>query len=191
MSKESKETMEFEYKYKYHTVVFEGIDKTGKDQLARYVDEICGHWLCLPRRGVVSNRAYAYLYNRPVPVYDLKQHENEVYVLLRCDKEDWKIRCKLTHEPVIDYRSNADAFEKAWGEFKGERLNTPWLNLEFDTSSMTPYQIASAIVKHLVELNEEEAKKQKAELVAKKKAEEESEKVEKEKPDESSTNANV
>lgn len=144
-----------EKKLKYYTVVFEGIDKTGKDSLARYIDELCGHWMCLPRRGIVSNVAYANLYGRDVPEYDFSQHEHEVYVLLRCtDKTDWKMRCKLTHEPPIDYEKNVKAFEDAWAWFKDKRDDK--LCLEFDTSEMTPIQIAKEIVKHIQDLNKED-----------------------------------
>lgn len=140
---------------KYYTVVIEGIDKTGKDQLARYVDEICGHWMCLPRRGIVSNRAYAKLYGREVPSYDLDSESNNVYVFLRCaDKLDWKMRCKLTNEPAINYEENVKVMEDAWTEFKRNR--DPKLCLEFDTSEMTPIRIARSIVEHMASLNKTE-----------------------------------
>lgn len=139
--------------YYYHTVVIEGIDKTGKDTLARYIDHLCGHWLCLPRRGIVSNLAYATLYGRdPLPVYPLDQHDTEVYVYLRCtSKDDWEMRCKLTNEPPIDYEKNVAAFEITWNNFKRRRRAE--LSLEFDTSKMTVIQIAEAVVAHLEKLN--------------------------------------
>ena len=140
---------------RYYTVVIEGIDKTGKDQLARYVDELCGHWMCLPRRGVISNRAYAKLYGRDVPCYDLSSESNNVYVFLRCtDKLDWEMRCRLTHEPPINYEENVKVMEDAWSDFKSRR--DPKLCLEYDTSEMTPIQIARKIVEHMVKLNEDE-----------------------------------
>ena len=137
---------------KYYTVIFEGIDKTGKDQLARYVDEICGHDMCLPRRGIVSNVAYAKLYGREAPEYDLSNHKHEIYVLLRCsDKTDWKMRCKLTNEPAIDYEKNVEVFETTWDWFK--TVHDPKLCFEYDTCKMTPIQIARDIVGRVNMLN--------------------------------------
>lgn len=142
---------------KYYTVVIEGIDKTGKDQLARYIDEVCGHWMCLPRRGVVSNKAYAVLYGREVPSYDLESESNNVYVFLRCtDKLDWKMRCKLTNEQAINYEENVRVMEGAWAEFKLCRDRK--LCLEYDTSEMTPIQIARSVVDYMVKLNKDETR---------------------------------
>lgn len=134
---------------KYYTVVLEGIDKTGKDQLARYIDQYCGHWMCIPRRGIVSNIAYAKLYGREAPEYDVENHKHELYVLLRADKEDWKMRCHLTNEPAIDYEQNVQVFEDTWKWLKTTGIPC----IEFDTTGMTPHQIAHAIIAKIASLN--------------------------------------
>jgi len=137
---------------KYYTVILEGIDKTGKDQLARYIDQICGHKYCLPRRGIVSNIAYAKLFGREIPEYELRQHDHELYVLLRAsDRDDWKLRCTLSGETPINYTENCDAFESTWKWFKENR--DPKLCLEFDTSLETPITIARKISDYLDNLN--------------------------------------
>ena len=141
-------------KMEYHTIVLEGIDKTGKDSLARYIDEVSGHRYVLPRRGVVSNIAYAKLYGRAdFPEYPLDQHSHEVYVLLRCtSKVDWEMRCRLTGEAPISYEKNVAAFEEVWANFKASRDSA--INLEYDTSHMTLIDIATDIVKKVDALNE-------------------------------------
>lgn len=136
---------------RYYTIVLEGIDKTGKDTIARYIDQYCGHVYCIPRRGIVSNIAYAKLFGREIPEYDVENHKNEVYVLLRASsKADWQMRCRLTNEPKIDYESNVAVFEETWEWLKSTgKVYT----LEYDTSVMTPHQIAGSIVAEMETFN--------------------------------------
>lgn len=135
---------------KYYSVCLEGIDKTGKDTIWKYVDYISGRNLVINSRGVVSQIAYNELYNRN-STYDLEQQANILHVLLTVDKPDWEIRCKITKEPKIPYEENVEVFEKAFKLIEDNGFPA----MRFNTSEMTPYQIAIKIVEKINKLNKE------------------------------------
>ena len=135
---------------KYYSVCLEGIDKTGKDTIWKYVDYISGGNLVINSRGVVSQIAYNELYNRN-STYDLEQQANILHVLLTVDKPDWEIRCKITKEPKIPYEENVEVFEKAFKLIEDNGFPA----MRFNTSEMTPYQIAIKIVEKINKLNKE------------------------------------
>ncbi len=135
---------------KYYSVCLEGIDKTGKDTIWKYVDYISGRNLVINSRGVVSQLAYNELYNRN-STYDLEQQANTLHVLLTVDKSDWEIRCKITKEPKIPYEENVEVFEKAFKLIEDSGFPV----MRFNTSEMTPYQVAIKIVEKINKLNKE------------------------------------
>lgn len=126
---------------KYFSICIDGIDKTGKDTLLGFIDRLSGHKYIINVRGMLSQMAYAELYNRDFN-YDLTTQEHILNVLLTADKEDWEVRCKLTKEPKIDYESNVEVFEKAY-----KRLSNAGLPVvRYNTTEATPYQIAKNII---------------------------------------------
>ena len=135
---------------KYDTVVLDGIDKTGKDLISHYVFELSEkRYLCYAR-GLMSMIAYNDLFNRPY-LYECEKQTGVLNVLLRVKYDDWKIRCKVTDEPSLDFEAHAKAFEKARLELVDAGQFVPI----FDTSEYSPYQIAKQIVMIMAKLNRE------------------------------------
>ena len=89
------------------------------------------------------------MYNRGEQ-YDIEYEKNNLYVYLQVDKEDWEIRCKLSNEPEIDYKKNIESFDIAINLTK-DKLNI----LYYDTSLLTPYEIAKKIIYKIEQLNKE------------------------------------
>ena len=97
--------------------------------------------------------AYSNLNNRGYQ-YDMSTQKNIVNVLLTVDKEDWLIRCKNTGETVIDYEKHTTEFRKVFNDLQ----NAGYEVLLYNTSAMTPYQIAKDIVEMLNKIEVEYAK---------------------------------
>ena len=135
---------------KYNTVVLDGIDKTGKDLISHYVFELSEkRYLCYAR-GLMSMIAYNDLFNRPY-LYECEKQTGVLNVLLRVKYDDWKVRCKVTDEPSLDFEAHTKAFEKARCKLVDAGQFVPI----FDTSEYSPYQIAKQIVMIMAKLNRE------------------------------------
>lgn len=136
---------------KYYSICIDGIDKTGKDTLLGFIDQLSNHKYIINVRGMLSQIAYANLYNRDFN-YDLVPQQYILNILLTVDEEDWKTRCKLTREPVIDYAENCRVFCEAYDVLENAGLPVA----TFNTTHMTPYQIAKAVIKILEDKERED-----------------------------------
>ena len=135
---------------KYYNIFIDGIDKSGKDLITYYVIYLSNFKYIVNGRGILSQLAYAKLYNRN-DTYDLTQQKDIVNVYLEVDKEDWLLRCKNTNEPVLDYEKNVETFQYAIS------ILTNVTNIiRFNTSQETPYMIAKQIVNYVDNLNKKE-----------------------------------
>lgn len=142
-------------KLKVFNIELDGIDKCGKNSVRPYVFYLePGKYLCRAR-GLISQIAYAKLYKRDIEWDGTDYAKNTLFVLLKVDKQDWEIRCKLTNEPNtgFTYEEMTQAFKLALYELK-EHLDVPENQiLVFNTSEYTPYMIANEIKTHLEYLN--------------------------------------
>lgn len=136
---------------KYYTIFIDGIDKSGKDTIAKYVIELSKFRYIINGRGIISQIAYNNVYNRQYD-YDLSQQSQFINICLFVDFDDWRIRCKMTNEPSINYEVNTRAFIEAVNMLKTNNLNV----LTFNTSKMTAYEIALQIIEYTDRLNKEE-----------------------------------
>ena len=135
-------------KLKYHTIVLEGIDKCGKDTLVKYLNVLGNYKYIINSRGIISMIAYSKLYNRDYQ-YDVEP-SNDVYILLEVKYEDWIVRCKSTNETQLDYSQNVAAFEYAIEKIQSISDNYVFV---YDTSTLTPYEIAKLILNMMNNLN--------------------------------------
>ena len=133
---------------KTYCISFEGIDKAGKWQVMKYVDILANHKYVLMDRGLMSNITYARIFKRDYQ-YDIAQFKDWVFVYLFCDEDDWNVRCKLTNEPAIDYTKHKLEFDKTYEMFTKAGFKT----LSANTSHMTPYDLATEIIRQIEELN--------------------------------------
>lgn len=134
---------------KYNSIFVDGLDKSGKNLLVKYIHNLAKHRYMAYDRGILSNVTYARMFNRQVE-YNLEQYKSFVFVYLVCDEEDWKIRCKLTNEPAIDYGLHLDEFNKTFHDFENKGFKIMFLN----TSHITPYDAVLKILDYVNKLNE-------------------------------------
>lgn len=133
---------------KIYTVILDGIDKSGKDTIAKYVWQLDKR-LNVFVRGWPSLVVYAKKFNRQCK-YELP-YKNALYVHCIVDKEDWQIRCNITNESKIDYNNDTNLFFDSFSELINNNYNT----ITFNTSELTPYSIAKQIVYNIYKLNKE------------------------------------
>lgn len=139
--------------FKYYHIVLDGIDKTGKDLVRSYIYYLGKQKFICTARGYMSMVAYSNLNNRGYQ-YDMSTQTNIVNVLLTVDKEDWLIRCKNTGEKIIDYEKHTAEFRKVFNDLQKAGYEV----LLYNTSAMTPYQIAKDIIEILNKIEVEYAK---------------------------------
>lgn len=133
---------------KYYNIFIDGIDKAGKDLIAQYVIKLSNYKYIVNGRGIISQLAYGELHNRNYK-YCIEQQKNIINVFLDVNEEDWMIRCEINKEPMIDYINHRSKFLDAYYKFKEYKYPV----IYFNTSDMTPYQIAEEIIKYADKLN--------------------------------------
>lgn len=137
-----------------YRIFIDGVDKTGKDILSDYITRLSKFKYEVKVRGVISHLVYNEIFDRNINYGTAEElfadYKNSLYICLTCDKEDWIVRCKMTNEPLIHYKTHNEMFNKYWNEYK----KSGNLNLEFNTSEKTPYQIANEVIEFLDNYNE-------------------------------------
>lgn len=133
-------------KLKYDTIILEGIDKTGKDTLIKYLASLGEYKYAIYQRGVISNNVYNNIYNRPMYEYNINKHA--LYVLLEADYDDLKIRFKINNEPNIDIPLHLEKFSEIFYE-----MTEGCPRVTYNTSKMTPIDIAKDIIETIENLN--------------------------------------
>lgn len=131
-----------------YTVIIDGIDKSGKDTIARYVWRLDKR-LNLIIRAWPSLVVYAKKFNRNCD-YALPWTQ-ALYVHCEVEEEDWKLRCKINNEDIsnIDYHKDRAAFDEAFEELTKNGYNVMHIN----TSKITAYEAAKLIVYKIHQLN--------------------------------------
>lgn len=155
-------------KFKVFNVEFDGMDKCGKDSIAKQIFAVDPNKYIINVRGIMSQIAYSWLWKREY-AYEMSKGylENTLFVYLTVNEDDWNVRCKLSGEheknkkrtdveSAIEYESSNDAFEHAkhtlFKALYDNGLSSRHI-LELNTSEMTPYQIILKVVERLNELN--------------------------------------
>jgi len=139
-----------EEKLSFYTVIFDGIDKSGKDTIAKYV------WRLDKRLNIVvrawpSLVVYAKKFNRNCK-YELPWKQ-VLYVHCTVEKDDWLLRCKINNEDTsnVDYDKDSIEFTKAFNELSSNNYEVIHIN----TSKITAYEAAKIIVNKIHKLNGE------------------------------------
>lgn len=125
-----------------YQIVLDGIDKTGKDLIKSYIYYLGKARYICTARGIISMRAYSRIYNRPYK-YSFACQKNIMNVYLTVDKQDWEVRCKASHEPIIDYDQEIKIFNE---EANKVRIQPNSFYRTYNTSEMTPFQVAQDIL---------------------------------------------
>lgn len=139
-------------KLRIDTIVLEGVDKTGKDTILKYIDIIGKHKYAVYQRGLISNATYSEIYNREFDkdMYNLNEHT--LYVLLTADFDDFRVRFKINNEPYTDIQKDSEYFQKVFYE-----MTDGFYKAEYNTSEMTAYKIALDILYLVESINKEYA----------------------------------
>ena len=125
-------------------IFVEGIDKSGKDTIVRYINEYTKYVHYVSARGPMSVIAYGSKFGRDVDAFEyLAKIADDVLIIhLVVDEDDFNTRCKLTNEPYINFKFDSKLFEDA------EVYCTNDLGLTVatvNTSHHTPKQIARLV----------------------------------------------
>ncbi len=127
-------------------IEIEGCDKTGKDTLVPYLDFMSGRTIPISTRGLLSTLVYNNLYNRDMTDKQINSlingNHQTLIVLLTANQQDLEIRFKTSGETPIDIKSNTKLFQSYSLILEGKGINV----LRFDTSKMTPFQIATEVM---------------------------------------------
>lgn len=127
-----------------YTVIIDGIDKCGKDLVAKYVWRM-DKALNVFCRGYISLEVYNRKFKRSVE-YN-KPLENCLYVLLEVDEHDWKIRCDINNEPKINYEEDNKLFEEVYEELNVKN------KMKINTTYTTAYNAAKQIINAIQYIN--------------------------------------
>lgn len=125
-----------------HTnIQIDGVDKTGKDLILNYVNELSNHKYVIQSRGLISQIAYSKKFKRQYK-YSFDDYKNTLFIYLVADPKDLQIRHHLTNEPRIDILSDIELFDRVVNEYSKK-----YSIFKFNTSIETPYEIALEIIK--------------------------------------------
>lgn len=129
-------------------IFVEGIDKTGKDTVVRYINELTNYEHCVMSRGPLSSAVYAKKFNREFDDSCIQMVKDALFIYLTADTEDLDIRFKLTNEPEI----NKDDDKKLFYDVLKTYVDKYDLKVQrVNTSNHTPYEIAKAVKRYLEE----------------------------------------
>lgn len=154
--------------FKVFNIEFDGIDKSGKNSIKKQIFAVAPNKYIPKARGIMSQIAYSKMFNRDY-AYDVSQGyiDNTLFVYLKVDKDDWDVRCELTHEHEnnkkrsdvegkIKYKNSVEAFDYAYEQLN--RMVTDKRHLMvFNTSDTTQINVIKAVVKRMEELNADDA----------------------------------
>lgn len=137
-------------KVKYDTIILEGMDKSGKSTIFKYIGQMDRSYV-LQDRGLLSCVTYDRIYKRRGKDYDFNSHKNEVYFILVPEKDDWLIRCKLENEPPMEgsYELNVDEFLESAKLFIENGVEIRVIG----SSYWAPFKIAKDILEIMGKLN--------------------------------------
>lgn len=127
-------------------IEIEGVDKAGKDTILQYIAILANYKYTMNARGILSQLVYNEKFNRN---YTYQLPYKPLIIFLDLNEEDHMVRCKLTHEPKINYSDDRDLFLKYIDILENNGI-TVW---KYNTSDETAYNIAKDIIKRLENLD--------------------------------------
>lgn len=141
---------------KPYLLIFEGVDRTGKDSLMLEIARMTDYTHMNIVRGPVGFMAYNTLYQKKVDEVEYQVLERRLMdiphlmVYLYADTDTLEERARATHEAPLPRRMTFNEHLQVYTYYYEL---SPLHKLSFDTSKMTTYQIASYIVGYLSALS--------------------------------------
>lgn len=134
-------------------VEIEGLDRTGKDTLAGYIDYMSNRTMVVKTRGVLSNLAFGTVFDRHIPEKRVQQmiegNKDTLIVFLTANLDDWKIRMEMSHHPEVNDIGHTVAFTYWKQQLRQGGIKI----LEYNTTDETPYRIAEKVMTIIEEEN--------------------------------------
>lgn len=136
----------------------EGIDRTGKDTLHRYIERLSNFKYVINTRGILTQMAYSKKFKRNY-VYHLDDFKNDIIVYLYAEPEDLEVRFKITGEPKLNegktLREGIEDDLKLFQDISHELADRGFIILKYNTTEETPYTIARHVISELEYLEKE------------------------------------
>lgn len=136
-------------------LTIDGIDRTGKDTLHKYIERLSNFRYVINTRGILTQIAYNLKFDRGY-TYDLDEYKNDVIIYLTAEPDDLEVRFKMTGEPKLNANKTLkEGIEEDIDLFNGiiySLKEKGYTVLEYNTSFTTPYRIALDIIDELNEL---------------------------------------
>ena len=123
-------------------IEIEGMDRTGKDTLSKYIGLMANYAYTINVRGILTQIVYNDKFNRN-NTYALPY--KPFIVFLDVNNVDHAVRCSMSKEPKINIDKDREVYYKYIDKLKSIGINV----LIYNTSEMTPYQIAKDVIEHL------------------------------------------
>ena len=138
-------------------IILEGIDRCGKGSLHKYLERLGNFKYIIDDRGILTQLVYNEKFNRGVE-YNLDEYKKDLIIYLYADPKDLEIRFKMTNEPSL-YKDlsiiegiNKDL--KIYDKYVNILNDEGYIIYSFNTTNMTPYNVAKSII-HILEVMEE------------------------------------
>lgn len=131
-------------------IEIDGPDKTGKDILHKYIEQLGNYAYTINSRGILTQLVYNDKFKRN---QDYKLYYKPLIILLLVDELDHKIRCSLNKEPTINIQKDLNIYN-AYSDYL-EELDAAII-LKFNTSEITPYNIGKKVIQYLNNIDEED-----------------------------------
>ncbi len=123
-------------------IEIEGVDKSGKDTIGPYITTITNYAYAVNIRGMLTQLVYNDKFNRN---HDYRLLYKPLIVFLDVDNNDHKIRCTISSEPKININKDRQAYYKYIEVLENIGIKV----LKFNTSIMTPMEIATEVNEYL------------------------------------------
>lgn len=130
-------------------ITIDGVDKTGKNLLHRYLEKLTNYKYVMTDRGILTQLAYNEKFGRGYK-YNLEDYKNNIIVYLTAEDQDLEIRCKVTNEPKFDIPGDKALFEKHLKTLEEEGFEV----IRYNTTDLTPYRIAEDLAVILKKIEE-------------------------------------
>ena len=127
-------------------IEIEGMDKTGKDTLAKYLGLMANYAYTINVRGILTQLVYNDKFGRN-NMYALPYRP--FIVFLDVDNVDHAVRCVAAGEPKININKDREVYYKYIKKFKELGITV----LTYNTSEMTPYMIAKDVIEQLSKID--------------------------------------
>lgn len=138
-------------------IILEGIDRCGKGSLHKYLERLGNFKYIIDDRGILTQLVYNEKFNRGVE-YNLDEYKKDLIIYLYADPKDLEIRFKMTNEPSL-YKdlSIIEGINKdleIYDKYVNILNDEGYIIYSFNTTNMTPYNVAKSII-HILEVMEE------------------------------------